>query len=176
MAPPRRWSGGSTGIGTRTPECPCHVPASYRQVRPKWLKHVGVCARRAGGTREALAGPWQGHTGVRVPSRRAPTPHLRGGHEGPRIEIACRRLPRPTTAHPVLAYPPHTLGPPWLAWLRPGRPAAAGSSGTCCHRGSRRLGGGGVHGGQQHTPCRNRMVTGCAHHSTYPMLSLLDQI
>ena len=81
---------------------------------------LGRTHRRAGATRKALVGSWQGHTGVRVPSRGAPTPHLRGGHEGPRIEIACRRLPRPTTTHPVLAIPTTHPGAALASLAKPG--------------------------------------------------------
>ena len=82
---------------------------------------------------------------------------------------------RPARAIPAQPYPPHTPGLPWLPWLpRAGlrRLLAAAPVVTGV------VGGDGVRvtaTSYQHALLRNRMVTGCAQHSPYPVLSLLDQ-
>ena len=70
--------------------------------------------------------------------------------------IASHGPPRPI---PAQSYPPHTSGLPWLAWVHPGWPVAAASSGTPVVTGI--VGGDGVRDG-----CT---VTGCAQHSPLPV-------
>ena len=91
-----------------------------RQVLPKWIQNVDVCAQLAGATWEALAGTWQGHSGVCV--YRPPwSPHSTSAEATKAlIESAYRRLPRPATAHPGLALPTTHPGAALASLVAPG--------------------------------------------------------